>query len=200
MNSTSLHRLAAVTMTVGATTLVVSCAGFAPSADSKPPVRHGVVIAKYSRAAWTEHSVQDVYKCRTITTKAARSSLVLGKSGGSTGGRSSGRTGRGSGGSSGDGSGGGGLIGGLFGGGSDRKPKTDPSKGSSTSKKPTPKGSSQKSPGTQQRKECTRTGQRTVATPHPPVYKLRLKAKDGRTAWRSVTAYVYLHTKKGDKV
>ena len=197
MNSTSLRRLAAVTMTVGATTLVVSCAGLAPSADRKPPVRHGIVIDKYSRAAWTEHTIQPIYKCRTITTKAARSSLVLGKSGGSTGGRSSGRTGRsggGTGGSSG-GSGGGGLIGGLFGGGSDRKPKTAPSKGSTPGKKPSPK-----SPGTQQRKECTKAGQRTVATPHPAVYKLRIKAKDGRTAWRTVTVGVYLHTKKGDKV
>ncbi|MGW0844313.1 hypothetical protein ACWD26_30070 [Streptomyces sp. NPDC002787] len=191
MNSTSLRGLAAVTMTLGATTLIVSCAGIAPSADSKPPVRHGIVIDKYSRAAWTQRTVRDVYKCRTITTKAARSSLVLGKGTGGTGGS------RGSG-----GSGGGGLLGGLLGGGSDRKPKTDPSKGSSSGRKPSPQGSSPKSPGTgtQQRKECTKTGERIVATPHPAVYKLRIKAKDGRTAWMPVTADVYLHTKKGDKV
>ncbi|MFE4829799.1 hypothetical protein [Streptomyces sp. NPDC056672] len=166
---------------VGATTLVVSCAGRAPSADSKPPVRHGIVIGKYSRAAWTEHTVHGVYKCRTVTTKAARSSLVLGKSGGSSSG----------------GSGGGGLIGGLFGGGSDHKPKTGPSTGSTPGKKPSPKSPGT---GTHQRKKCTKVGQRTVATPYPAVYKLRIKAKDGRTAWRTVTAYVYLHTKKGDKV
>jgi hypothetical protein len=165
-------------MTVGATTLVVSCAGLTPSEDSKPPVRHGIVIDKYSRAAWTEHTVQPIYECRTITTKAGRSSLVLGKGGSRSPGRSSG------------GSGGGGL----FGGGSDRKPKTELSKGSTPSKKP-----SSKSPGPQ-RRECAKAGQRTVTTPHPAVYKLHIKAKDGRKAWRAVTVVVYLHTKKGDRV
>ncbi|QKZ20284.1 hypothetical protein [Streptomyces chartreusis] len=196
MNSTVLRQLAAVTMTLGATTLLVSCADLAPSAPSKPPVRHGIVIDKYSRTARTENTVHDVYKCRTLTTKAVRSSLALGKtSGGSSGGRGSGRTGGGSG-----GSGGGGLIGGLFGGGEDRKPKGGPSK-TPSGKKPAPRGGSPKSPGTgTQRKECTKVGERTVPTYHPAVYKLRIKAKDGRTAWRTVTVSVYLDTKKGDKV
>lgn len=181
MTSTSLRRLAAVTMTVGATTLVASCAGFAPSADSRPPVRHGIVIAKYSRAAWTDHTVQPIYKC-PATTKAARSSLVLGKSGGSTGGRSSSRT-RGSGG------------GGPFSSRPNRKPKTGSPKGSAPGKKPSPKD-----PSTQQHRGCTKAGHRTVATPHPAVYKLHLKAKDGRTAWKTVTIGVYLHTNEGDRV
>ncbi|MER5579437.1 hypothetical protein [Streptomyces massasporeus] len=192
MNSTSLRRVAAVTMTVGAATLVVSCAGLAPSADSKPPVHHGIVIDKYNRAARTERSVHDVYKCRTVTTKAARSSLVLSTSGGSSG-RSSGRTGGGS---------GGGLIGGLLGGGSERKPKNETPKTPAPGKKPSPQRSTPKSPGTgtQHRQECTKVGERTVPTYHPAVYRLHIKAKDGRKAWRNVTAYVYLHTKIGDRV
>lgn len=173
MNSTFLHRLIAAGATVGTTALIASC-------STLGPIEHGKVIDKRSRAPWTETVTEDIYDCRTGTTRAARSSLVTGKGG--KGGR------------------GGGSGGGLFGGGSGSKPAKKPSpNGNGTSPSTRPGGNSQ-SPGTQQRRGCTKVGERTVGKPHPGRYELHIKADDGRTAWKNVTADTYRHTRKGDTV
>ena len=180
MNPLCLHRLTAAAVTAGTAALIVSC-------TATGPVEHGKVIDKRSKAPWTEMVTEAVYNCRAVTTRAARSSLVTGKGGGGK-----------KGGKSDDGDGGGGLIGGLFGGGSDSKPAKKPSP-STNDTAPRPSAKPQ-SPQPQQRRDCTKAGERKVPKLHPGRYELHIKAEDGRTAWKHVTAEVYNRTRKGDTV
>ncbi|WP_228983494.1 hypothetical protein [Streptomyces sp. DH12] len=177
MNPISLHRLTAAVVTVGTAALIVSC-------TATGPVEHGKVIDKRSKAARTEMVTEGIYNCRAVTTRVARSSLVTGKGGG---GKKSGKS---------DGGDGGGLIGGLFGGGTDSRPDKK-SGGNGTATRPSAKP---QSPRPQQRRDCTKVGERQVPKRHPGRYELHIKAEDGRTAWKRVTADLYNRTKKGDTV
>lgn len=179
MTPLSLHRLTAAGVTVGATALIVSC-------TATGPVEHGKVIDKRSKAARTEMVTEGVYNCRPATTRAARSSLVTGRGGGKGGGKKGGKS---DGGDS-------GLVGGLFGAGSDSKPAKKPGK-NGTATRPSTKP---QSPSPQPRRDCTKVGERKVPKLHPGRYELHIKAEDGRTAWKRVTADVYNRTKKGDAV
>ncbi|WP_031104708.1 hypothetical protein [Streptomyces sp. NRRL S-146] len=183
MNPISLHRLTVAGVTVGAAALIVSCTATGPTG----PVEHGKVIDKRSKAPRTETVTEDIYNCRATTTRAARSSLVTGKGGGGKGGGKKG--GKSDGGDS-------GLVGGLFGGGSDSKPAKKPG-GNGTDTRPSAKP---QSPSPQPRRDCTKVGERKVPKLHPGRYELHIKAEDGRTAWKRVTADLYNRTKKGDTV